>query len=385
MQATLKRIGLRIPNWFMMQDAILLGIVEYIREHDKLWQLEVPRGSDGELPEVKIDACWDGDGLISFRYTAEEVAAFRQRGVAHVNLSSVSHAGLATVLPNNVAAGELAAQHLLNIGLVNFVYIGRSERNYSRERFSGFQRVLAREGAQVEAFDLDVNALAVGERAGYMANKLRRLLPRLATPCGVFAADDLLAANILRVAADLGINVPGQLAVIGTNSQPIFCLSTRPSLTSVQYPGREIGYKAAEKLDNLLSGKEEEVESVVPVRLVDARESTNTLAYSDERLKKALKFIQVHAPSEALQVNEVCTHLAISKSSLKELMSRELGRSPKAEISRVRLEVFKRYLEETDMSVKEISYAMGFPAAEEASRFFRRMCEMTPTHYRELC
>lgn len=367
-----------------MQDAILLGIVDYVREHDKSWQLEVPRGSDGELPEVVIDSQWSGDGLISFRYTAEEVQAFRLRGIAHLNLSSVSHPGLATVIPNNKLGGGRAARHLLNIGLMNFVYLGRSDRNYSEDRYMGFKEVLEAADAQVERYDLDVNDLPIGARADYLEKVLRKLLPRLDTPTGVFATDDLLAANVLRIAEDLGIEVPGKLAVVGFNSQPIFCMSTRPSLSSVQYPARDIGYRSAEKLDRMLAGGIEPLESIIPVRQVDSRESSNTLAYNDERLKNALKFIQIHAPSKPLQVNEVCAYLAVSKSSLKEMMSRELGRSPKAEISRVREEVFKRLLEDTDLSIKEIAYKMGFPAAEEASRFFKRLTGITPTRYRDL-
>ena len=128
MEQRIQRIGLRIPSWFMMQDAILLGIVDYVREHNKAWQIEVPRGSDGELPEVLINAQWSGDGLISFRYTAEEVHAFRQRGIECLNLSSVNHPGVATVIPNNKLGGAIAARHLLNIGLVDTSYGDHRDR-----------------------------------------------------------------------------------------------------------------------------------------------------------------------------------------------------------------------------------------------------------------
>jgi LacI family transcriptional regulator len=131
-----------------------------------------------------------------------------------------------------------------------------------------------------------------------------------------------------------------------------------------------------------MQGEAPKESSKVPVRSIDLRESSNTLAFGDDRLRSAIKFIHDHAPTVALQVNDVCRHLAISKSSLKDIMARELGRSPKAEISKVRIDVFKRHLETTDMSVKEIAYTMGFPAAEEASRFFKRMEGCTPTHYR---
>lgn len=383
MKQVIQRIGLRIPSWYLMQDSILLGIVDYVQEHQKEWLLEVPRGSDGELPEVVIDSKWTGDGLISLRYTPEEVAIFRGRGVPHVNISSVTYSGVVSVLPDSIQAGRLAGQHLLGLGLTSFVYLGRLGRQYSAERFEGFKEVVNAAGFGVEDYDLAVNDLAVHERAGYMERALTKLLPRVAKPVGIFAADDLLAANVLRVADQVGIDVPSQVAVVGFNGQPIFCMSTRPSLSSVQYPGREIGYTAAQKLDRMLAGSVEAESTVVAVRNVEARESTNMLAFSDERLKGALKFIQLRAPERALQVNDVCTHLAISKSSLKDIMARGLGRSPKAEISRVREEVFKRHLEDSDLSIKEIAYKMGFPAAEEASRFFKRLTGVTPTHYRE--
>lgn len=379
----LKRIALRIPSWYMMQDSILLGIVDYIDTHKCNWLLDIPRGSDGELPEVKIDAEWQGDGILSFRYTAEEVESFRARGISHVNLSSVTLPGVPSAVPDNYAVGQLAAKHLVGLGLTKFAFLGRSGRSYSEERAQGYSDYLSSTGMQVEEYFLGVNDVAVTGRSDYLERQLRGILPRLAKPTGFFVVDDLLAAKVLSVAESLDISVPKDLAVIGFNSKPVFCLSTRPALSSIQYPARQVGYIAASILDRAMSGGEVQEMYKVPVRSIDHRESSNTLAFKDLRLRAAMKFIHEEAPTRALQVNDVCQYLAISKSSLKDIMARELSRSPKSEISNVRIEVFKRHLETSEMSVKEIAYTMGFPAAEEASRFFKRMAGCTPTQYRE--
>ncbi len=82
----------------------------------------------------------------------------------------------------------------------------------------------------------------------------------------VVAAADTLAYGVLRVAGQLGIAVPGELAVAGFDDLPSSSV-TAPALTSVALPGADLGRAAALRLLAMLDGTAPETASL-PARLV---------------------------------------------------------------------------------------------------------------------
>lgn len=89
----------------------------------------------------------------------------------------------------------------------------------------------------------------------------------------VVCATDTQAYGVLHAARGLGMEVPADLAVAGFDNLPYSQIS-RPSLTSVELPGRELGHAAATRLRALMEDREPD--AAVPLlrsRLV-IREST---------------------------------------------------------------------------------------------------------------
>jgi LacI family transcriptional regulator len=66
---------------------------------------------------------------------------------------------------------------------------------------------------------------------------------------------DLSALTTLEVAAELGIDVPGRLSVVGFDNVPEPALAD-PPLTTVQQPIRTMGPEATDMLLTLISGGE---------------------------------------------------------------------------------------------------------------------------------
>jgi LacI family transcriptional regulator len=64
-------------------------------------------------------------------------------------------------------------------------------------------------------------------------------------PTAVFASDDILAAGVLRAAHDLGLAVPGDVAVVGFDDGE---LAEALDLTTVRQPLEESGRAAMERL-----------------------------------------------------------------------------------------------------------------------------------------
>ena len=70
-------VGVRVPSWASFTRPIFRGIVDFIRNNEQ-WQIQTLVDSTNEMAPVLIDENWRGDGLILFRFSAEEAKIFKQ-------------------------------------------------------------------------------------------------------------------------------------------------------------------------------------------------------------------------------------------------------------------------------------------------------------------
>ncbi|MFC4992470.1 substrate-binding domain-containing protein [Rubritalea tangerina] len=370
--------------------------MNYMRTHG-LWRIVTENDSYGEMEAVKIGVGWEGDGVILYRATQEELDDFKERGVAVVLLSSEGPgAGVSRVLPDNLAAGRMAAKHLLSLGVKHFAYLARGEtfykeqefapgiRLYARERLAGFKSGLEAASYEPQVHYLPGYPLWKEDTWREIEQTVGEFLSSLPSTTGLFVADDPLAAVVLRAASKVGIEVPRDLAVLGFGDDPNYCHASLPALSSIAYPAREVGYCAAEELDRLLGSEERGAQSSrIPVEGIRKRESTDFIAIDDEETAKLVYWIRLHAPHEPVQVNDLEDQSKYSLSSIKAKFRKYLGRSPKDEIKRVRLEHLQYLLKDATVSFTEVADMMQFSSAHEMSRFFLREKGERPSAYRE--
>lgn len=81
-------------------------------------------------------------------------------------------------------------------------------------------------------------------------------------PDAWFCSNDLMAAGVLQALAEAGISVPEDVAVMGFDDLPL-AQHTRPPLTTVRQPIREMGQTAIRMLLRLIEGKPLEARRVV--------------------------------------------------------------------------------------------------------------------------
>jgi LacI family transcriptional regulator len=74
-------------------------------------------------------------------------------------------------------------------------------------------------------------------------------------PDGIFSANDACAVSCIRELKLFGIKIPDDLAVAGFNNDPLSKV-IEPNLTSVDYPGQEMGEVAASILIRRLEKRE---------------------------------------------------------------------------------------------------------------------------------
>lgn len=158
--------------------------------------------------------------------------------------------GSTSVIVDNFVCGQLAARHLIEQGCKRIAHITAGvENGPDAMRYGGFLDVL--ETSQI-AFhpELLVIAKPVEKDAVEAAKKILGLKQ---SPDGLFVTSDFTAAVCIRTFLEHGIGVPGDIAVVGFNNDVIGRL-INPSLSTVNYPGTEMGETAATALMKHLKG-----------------------------------------------------------------------------------------------------------------------------------
>jgi LacI family transcriptional regulator len=199
------------------------------------------------------------------------VRAISAAGTPMVRLSpGTSNGGEYSVSTNDREISAEMTRYLASLGHRRIAFIkGHPEHKAVGNRYLGYLDGLSRAGlgpdeSLVEQGD---NSFGSGEAAG------RRLLERRQPPTAIFAANDDMAAGVLRAATQLGVAVPGQLSLVGCDD---IALASQlcPKLTTIRQPLAMMAERAARVLigaaqkDSLPRGIE-----VVPAT-IQYREST---------------------------------------------------------------------------------------------------------------
>ena len=362
---------------------ITRGVYRYLRVN-RHWRVL----GQGQYPLLQWDQLdgWEGDGVIAIANSQQQLETLLAVGVPVVNAGSrIIDPRLATVACDSHAIGRMAAEHLMECGIKNFLFMSELRWDNEKLRYQAFDAAAREGGYRCEALKVDVHETVGADAAGHYEpdmNLIADVLRSSSKPVGICTPNSGLARLVVQAALESGFHVPDDIAVIGVNDDPIICESTVPHLSAVVQPAEQIGYQAAVRLDKLMSGAklESTAEFLQPVG-VAARESTNLLAVADEDVRDALKFIREHA-HEPIEVAEIAKHVAISRRTLETKFRGAIGRTPALELRRVRIELAKKLLAETNDPITNVVFAAGFNSRQVFSSLFRRVTGMTPSEYR---
>ncbi len=146
--------------------------------------------------------------------------------------------------------GALATEHLISQGCRRIAHLRGPGIPTGTGRLRGYRRALARHA--LTAPREYVRWAQCNDAAGYQAmNELLRLRP---LPDGVFCYNDPVAAGAIRAALEAGLNVPGDIAIIGSGNVHYSDLLRVP-LSTIDQNSLLIGQKAAELLLQCIEAK----------------------------------------------------------------------------------------------------------------------------------
>ena len=195
------------------------------------------------------------DGLlVSLAYdtdTIDHFAPFIKKGIPLLFFDRVyAHEQCVSIVIDNAKAGYEATAHLIEQGRRRILHVtGNLKRNVYADRLKGYRQALLEHNIPYDpALVLETD---LGQEAG--AEAARSLLAAHPRPDGLFVANDFCAVNCMKALKGAGIRIPEEVAVVGFNNDPVSRV-VEPALTTIHYPGQEMGEIAAKTLINHLTG-----------------------------------------------------------------------------------------------------------------------------------
>jgi LacI family transcriptional regulator len=299
----------------------------------------------------------------------------------NVSWSHIPSLPIPRVISDEESVGRLAAQHLAGLGFRRFAYCGLPRQTSYVDRVEpAYLDELKRMGHSVVVFKPPRLSSAAWKFV--TVSNLRRWLRGLAKPIGILTWEPERGRIIMEACRAEKIVIPDEVAVVTTADDELYCRISHPPLSAVDERPREIGYRAAELLAKLIAGRRPPAGPIlIPPQRVISRLSTEVIAIDDSAVASAVRFIRQHY-LKPITVRDVVAAVAISRRALELRFQAALGRSPAAEIRRVRLSRAAELVADTDWPISQIVKETGFGSVEVFDRVFRRELGQTPSDYR---
>ncbi|MDR3211574.1 MAG: LacI family transcriptional regulator [Planctomycetota bacterium] len=168
---------------------------------------------------------------------------------------------LPSVRIDNARAGRLAANHLLALGHTRFACIYESHKVIPLwQRKEAFAEEVRKNGGRVREEDCIETGERINDATAIMKKMLRGSPGRRVS--AIYCSNDLLAFGVMQAVLALGLRIPDDLSIVGTDNVDQ-CLNMMPKLTTVAQPFQDIAGKAIELL---LDSREGEFDQDLPIQ-----------------------------------------------------------------------------------------------------------------------
>lgn len=199
------------------------------------------------------------------------VRAIEATGTPLVRLSPGTRNGkqLAVVTNDREISAEMT-RYLASLGHTQIAFItGHPSHKAVGNRYLGY-----RDGLEQSGLKFSASLVAAGDNSiGSGEECAMQLLKRKNRPTAIFAANDDMAAGVIRVADRLGIKVPEELSVAGCDDIAL-ARQIYPALTTINQPLSKMAQHAATALIASVRGKRPLLGTEIVPAALQIREST---------------------------------------------------------------------------------------------------------------
>lgn len=376
----MKKIAILIETSLASGRQILMGVSRYLDERPD-WTVFQHVGQLGAMDRGAIKD-WQGDGIIARIADEGTQNLMKEKNLPVIDiLGNVKPQLFPLVKCNDVAVGQTVARHFVDNGQRSLAFIGLSNEYWSLDREKGFSEVASDCKASFERFHLKQGQLSYsGTKSDF--EEIKAWVSSLAKPVGLMVSSDQLAPMVFEACRQLNLAIPEQVSVVGVDNDAPFTSLCRPRLSSLEPDHERVGYEAAKALGRLMDGgtlPEQVIE--IDQMMLHQRLSSDRLVVEDESVAKALQFIRLNAV-QSPGVNEVAKVAGVSLSVLQRRFRQILNRTVGEIVLNEKLNVARKMLRHTDLSLIQVAERSGFNCQEYMNHIFKQHLNTTPRKYR---
>ncbi len=380
-KVNMKKVALLIPLSRAFGRGITRGIINYANNigHWHIFSILPDYTSSSQISVAKLIMKWQPDGVIA-RMPFLNITSFHDFGVPTVATNIYEPLKkTANIVPDCDTPSKMAADYFISKGFRNFAFCG-FHMHWCLRREHFFQSYIHEHGYDVNIYQTPKEKMQMSW--DMEQPHLAEWLLHLPKPIAVLATNDDRARHVLEACHIAGLDVPSEVAVLGSDNDEMICTLTSPPLSSISYNFENSGYEAAELLDKLMRVKNHPKKNLVTQALgIVTRQSTDILAIDDIDVSKALEYIQNHFRKN-ISVTDVVEATTLSRRSL-EVRFKEITRHSIAEeIRRQRIAHAAKLLVGTNLTVFQIASATGFQDTKRLNEAFTKHHQMSPGRYR---
>jgi len=356
------------------------GIEKYAQENG--WYL-----SANLTREKVIPWGWEGDGILAWLGAGDDLAEF----VKHARRPTVDfsfrrpYLPFARVLEDHTHAAKLVAEHFLSRGFDNFMFYSDTENWSYEERGHAFVETLkeADHGCMWLRWHQSVAYRTGRDQWKRKRNWLAARMRQAPKPLAIFAANDEQAMDVLESCETAGLEVPERVAIVGAENYLLAADAMHTPISSVDTNLETLGYRGAELLDRLMSGKPAPKEPIrIPAAGLVPRKSSDLLAVDHGGVARSLRFIWEHS-HDPISVKDLVGVAAMSRRGLHKAFLEHLGRTPGQELHRVRIERAKKLLAESNHKIETLAGMCGYQSANSFCVAFKQTTGLSPKQFRD--
>lgn len=228
------------------------------------------------LIDSMLDRQMDGIMIIGPRLQMPAIEAIARRTPLAVIAHHANVDLYDTVNNDDVLGAKLVVRHLAERGYRNIAMMSLEVPAHDTPQVTLQREIGYREAMDEVGLRRYIKVVPAEQTPREAQLVVRRLLTSRGRPEAIFCWSDFIAFEVISVAREMGLSIPGDLAVVGYDNTSN-CDLAQNGLTSIDQSGQVLGLQAARLLIERIKGRATAEHFVVTPRLV-ARTSTNPRA-----------------------------------------------------------------------------------------------------------
>ncbi len=336
---------------------------------DRDWAVHVFALGGMETTAAKLIQAWNPDGCIVYAASGSGLngnfGRWRKPTVAMNAKCPIQ--GIATIAHDSRETGRLAAAELASLGMDTFAFLSTANRAaWAEKRFASFAAEIRRRGRTVLRY-------AKGSIGDWLA-----ALPK---PCGLFAANDLMAERAVSEAVTRKIDIPNEITLISCDDNPQICEHAEVTISSIRPNFPRCAQLTIEALACAMEGLAYKGDVNYGDMGITRRVSTRLIAGHPPRISATLEYIRLHA-LDGISASDVIGMLGGSRRSAESRFRRATGHSILEEIQSVRMAEVERLLANPSVKIGSIASRTGYRSENFLARLFKRTHGVTMSDWR---